>query len=145
MRRLAVGCILAGAWLPSRGQAQQPAVPDSIRSTRAGVYTAAQVALGRDIYAMSCASCHSALSHTGPEFVTKWGGRTLWDLFRFVSELMPKSEPGSLSQREYLRVVAYLLKMNGMPPGSGELPADSTALKQIRIEFRAAGDSLQGK
>ena len=143
MRLLVAGCILAGVGLSSRSEAQQPAPADSARSTRAGVFSAGQVAFGRDVYAMSCASCHSALSHTGPAFVAKWEGRKLWELFRYVSELMPKSEPGSLSQREYLRVVAYLLKMNGMPAGSDELPADSTALKQIRIELKPASDSPQ--
>jgi hypothetical protein len=56
---------------------------------------------------------------------------------------MPKNQPGSLTQREYARVVAYLLMMNGMPPGSDELPTDSTALRQVRIEFKATGDSAQ--
>lgn len=145
MRLVVAGCILAGVGLPSRGHSQQAAVADPTRSTRAGVYTAAQVALGRDIYAMSCASCHTAVSHTGTAFVAKWEGRTLWDLFRFVSESMPKSEPGSLSQREYGRVVAYLLKMNGMPAGPNELPADSAALAQIRIELKAVGDSSHSR
>ncbi len=145
MRLVVAGCILAGVGLPSRGHAQQAAVADPTRSTRAGVFSAAQVALGQDLYAMSCASCHSAASHTGPAFVAKWEGRRLWELFRFVSESMPKSEPGSLSQREYGRVLAYLLKMNGMPAGPDELPADSTALTQIRIELQAVGDSSHSR
>ena len=136
------GCILALVGLPSRPITLGSAVSDSTRSTRAGVYTAAQMELGREVYAMSCASCHTAVSHTGPVFVAKWEGRPLWDLYRYVSELMPKSEPGSLSQREYARVVAYLLKMNDMPPGPDELRPDSVALTQIRIELKPAGDSL---
>ena len=136
MRLVVAGCILALVGMPSRGKAQQPAVAGSARSTRVGVYTAAQVALGQDIYAMSCASCHSAASHTGPAFVAKWEGRPLWDLFRYISEAMPKSEPGSLSPREYERVVAYLLKINGMPAGLEELPADSAALTRIRLELK---------
>ena len=145
MRLVMAGCILAVAGLPSRGHSQQAAVSDPTRSTRAGVYSAAQVALGQDIYAMSCASCHTAASHAGPAFVAKWEGRRLWDLFRFVSESMPKSEPGSLSPREYGRVLAYLLKMNGMPAGTDELPADSTALQQIVIALKPVGDSLHSR
>ena len=94
---------------------------------------------------MNCASCHTVASHIGPVFAAKWEGRPLWDLFRYVRESMPKSEPGGLSEREYLRVVAYLLKMNGMPAGAGELAADSVGLKQIRIEFHAVIDSSKGK
>lgn len=136
MRPVVAGCILAVVGLPSRGQAQRAPAADSARSTRGGVYTAAQVALGQDVYAMNCASCHTAVSHTGPAFVAKWDGRPLWDLFRYVSESMPKSEPGSLSPREYGRVVAYLLKMNGMPAGPDELAADSAALTRIRLELK---------
>lgn len=144
MRLLAVGCILAFAGWPSRGHAQA-ANADSVRSTRTGVYTTTQVEFGRDIYVMNCASCHTTVSHTGPGFVAAWHGRRLWDLFRYVSERMPKSQPGSLSQREYARVVAYLLMMNGMPAGSDELVADSTALKRVQIELKTAGDSTQRK
>lgn len=128
---------------PCLGQAQ--AAPDSVRSTRAGVYAAEQAELGRDLYVMNCASCHTAVSHTGPGFVATWHGRRLWELFRYVSERMPKNQPGALSRREYARVVAYLLMMNGMRAGAAELVADSTALKQIQIEFKTAVDSSQSK
>jgi mono/diheme cytochrome c family protein len=135
LRLLLPGCILAGAGLAT---AQQSPV-DSLRSTRAGVYTAGQAARGGNLYALSCASCHTAISHTGPTFVAKWDGRSLAELVDYVCSQMPKSEPGSLSRREYILVVAYLLKLNGMPAGRVELPADSVALGRIRIEFKAPG------
>jgi len=47
---------------------------------------------------------------------------------------MPKNEPGSLQPDEYADVLAYLLKLNDFPSGSEALPADSLALKKIRIE-----------
>jgi len=47
---------------------------------------------------------------------------------------MPKNEPGSLTPQEYADVVAYLLRMNRMPPGSDELSTDVATLKKIRIE-----------
>jgi S-disulfanyl-L-cysteine oxidoreductase SoxD len=47
---------------------------------------------------------------------------------------MPKNEPGSLAPEEYADVLAYLLQLNGMPAGERDLPADSTALKRIRID-----------
>jgi mono/diheme cytochrome c family protein len=137
LRLLGLACILA---LPGVVAAQDPPL-DSARSTRAGVYTASQATRGREIYELICASCHTPASHTGPVFAAKWDRHPLWDLYRYVSESMPKSEPGSLTPREYARVVAYLLKMNGMPAGKEEIPADSTALKKIRIELKA--DSAQ--
>lgn len=142
-----MGCILAvtahqplpglGGRTPGlRGAKHAYAIQDSTRSTRSGAYTAAQAIGGKEVYAMICVSCHTPISHTGPVFVAKWEGRTLWELYRYVSQSMPKSEPGSLSPGEYSRVLAYLLRMNGAPAGSGELSPDSTALKQIRIELQ---------
>lgn len=138
LRLLVAAAILA---VPGRAAAQQET--DSIRGTRAGVYSAAQAVRGRSTYLISCASCHTFASHAGPVFAAKWDGRLLWDLYRYISEAMPKSDPGSLSEKEYAGVVAYLLKMNGMSAGAEELPADSTALKKIRIDFVAKRDSTQ--
>lgn len=118
------------------GQLAGQSSPDSLRSVRAGAYSAAQAARGREIYLMNCASCHTAASHTGPVFAARWEGQTLWELYRYVSTSMPKSEPGSLTPREYTRVVAYLLRMNDLPAGPDDLPADSTALKRIRIDLK---------
>ncbi len=138
--RLTVAAVILA--VPGIAAAQQDGA-DSLRATRAGVYSAAQATRGRGIYQLNCASCHTPASHTGPLFTDKWEGRLLWELFHYVSESMPKSEPGSLTPREYAGVVAYLLKMNGMPAGASELPADSTVLKKIRIEIVAKRDSTQ--
>ena len=141
MTRLLLGVAAA---LVLHGSASAQAA-DSARSTRTGVYTAKQAAGGHDIYVLTCVSCHSPSSHSGPEFVAKWSGRPLSDLFGFLRSSMPKSEPGSLSAREYTLVLAYLLKMNGMPAGPVELPADSVALSRIRIELKASGDTSQAR
>ena len=129
----------AGA--PPRQAAATPAASSS-RSTRTGVYTRAQATRGRAVYAGMCQSCHSPASHTGVTFANWWNGHPASDLFGFISERMPKNDPGSLSGEQYADVVAYLFQMNGMPPGKTELPADSTALSAIRIDTtprRAAG------
>jgi len=139
---LAAGCILALCGVPAaRARPVGPMAQDSARSTRSGVYTADQATRGRELYALSCVSCHSAVSHTGPAFVAKWEGRPLSDLYEFIRGAMPKNEPGSLSRREYTLVLAYLLQMNRMPAGKAELPGDSTALGRIRIELKVSGDS----
>jgi mono/diheme cytochrome c family protein len=124
---------------PVTGWAQS--APSAARSTRAGVYTADQALKGQELYAMHCVSCHSAITHTGPEFAGKWEGRPFWELYSFVREEMPKSDPGSLTEREYITVLAYVLKMNGMPPGEAALSTDSTELSRIRIEFKPGRDS----
>jgi hypothetical protein len=83
-----------------------------------------------------CQSCHTTASHTGVIFNNTWAGRPLSDLFAYVAEKMPKNEPGSLTREEYADVVAHILRLNGMPIGFDELPADSIALRQIKIEVR---------
>lgn len=112
----------------------QSADPQPTRSTSAGVYTAEQAARGRDTYAMQCKSCHTPASHTGATFAQWWDRKPLSELYQFVTTRMPKNEPGSLAPEEYIEVVAYLLKLNEMPAGNEELPADSVALSRIRIE-----------
>jgi mono/diheme cytochrome c family protein len=101
------------------------------------VYTREQAVRGQDVYAGTCKSCHAPASHTGSVFATSWGGKLLSELFLYVSERMPKNDPGSLSWEEYADVTAYLLRLNGQPIGREELPPDSLALRRIRIEVPA--------
>ncbi len=106
-------------------------------TTRSGVYSASQAERGRVAYAGFCRSCHSPASHSGGTFEKLWRGKTLGDLFGYVSTMMPKNDPGSLNPDQYADVLAYVLKMNALPAGKIELPADSTALASIRIELPA--------
>ena len=129
--------LLALALLAPEAAAQQ-AAPTATRSTLTGVYSASQASRGRDVYAGTCQGCHSAASHAGTVFWSRWAGRPLWALFGYVQETMPKYDPGSLTPDEYAQVVAYLLELNRMPAGQDELPADSAALKTIRIDTTVA-------
>ncbi len=123
-------CIL----VPAMELHGQEAVAEGQRSTRMGVYSREQWMRGRDIYAGMCAGCHPATTHTGPAFTVSWAGKKLSDLFGFIRERMPKNDPGSLSEQEYVDVMSYMLRLNGMPQGVEELPADSVALTRIRID-----------
>jgi cbb3-type cytochrome c oxidase subunit III len=119
--------------VPVIGAAQSPS-ENGQRSTKQGVYNREQWLRGRDVYAGMCASCHPAVTHTGPVFTRSWAGKKLSELFGFLRERMPKNEPGSLSEQDYVDVMSYMLRMNGMPTGLDELPADSVALTKIRID-----------
>jgi mono/diheme cytochrome c family protein len=111
-------------------------------STLVGVYTNEQAGRGKEVYAGSCKSCHSATSHTGATFAKWWKGKQLSELFNFIATRMPKNDPGSLAIEDVADVTAYLLKMNAMPVGLGELPPDADSLKKFRIELkRSAGPS----
>lgn len=84
-----------------------------------------------------CVGCHPPTTYKGPVFFVVWGGRPLSDLFEAVSTKMPKNEPGTLEPVQYADLVAYLLKINGLPAGRQALPADAEAMRSIRIEAAA--------
>jgi S-disulfanyl-L-cysteine oxidoreductase SoxD len=114
-------------------------------TTRAGVYTADQAERGFDVYTSYCKSCHTPESHSGATFRANWNGKTMADLMGLVRTKMPKNDPGSLSEQEYADVLAYVLKLNRMPVGKVELPADSTKLSVIRIVTAQSPQSSRGK
>ena len=105
-------------------------------TTLSGVYTAAQAARGKNVYMGTCRACHSPQSHTGETFQTWWRGKQLSDLFTFVSTKMPKNDPGSLAPEDAADVVAYLLQMNAMPPGTRELFPAADSLQPYRIQMK---------
>jgi len=131
---MALWVALLAVALTGRAASAQNGSASAQRTTRSGVYADAQAARGNEIYLMQCKSCHTPASHTGAVFANSWAGKPLSALFTFIVERMPKNEPGSLQPYEYADVLAYLLKLNDMPSGSEELPADSVALRKIRID-----------
>jgi len=104
------------------------------KSTKERVYSAPQAARGEQTYMSSCVSCHPPATYKGAVFMN-WQGRTLAELLDFLSEKMPKNDPGSLSPKEYAQVMAFLLKLNGMPAGRVDLPTDVATLRGITINI----------
>jgi mono/diheme cytochrome c family protein len=110
-------------------------------STARGAYTDAQAAEGATLYKAACAMCHGDTlmgsfevpSLTG-RFVANWSNGSVGTLFDYVSNAMPQMAPGSLAPEDNAKIVAYLLKANGMPAGAKPLPSDPAALKAIAFE-----------
>ncbi len=127
---------------PSHPTTKAPPAPSG-PTTLSGIYTDEQSARGRDVYLGSCKSCHAPESHTGATFAKWWRGKRLSDLFAFISTRMPKNDPGSLAPEDVADVMAFLLKMNQMPVGEVELPADADSLKKFRIETKPASSSAK--
>ncbi len=127
--------LIAAISATSTAQDKSSAVPDKL-STAEGVYSREQAVRGEDAYMGYCRSCHTPESHNSDTFVSTWNGKPLAELFDYILERMPKNEPGSLSRQEVVDVVAYLLRLNRMPQGTDELPADSAALKKIRFDVQ---------
>jgi mono/diheme cytochrome c family protein len=104
-----------------------------------GVYTDEQATRGQALYEKECATCHLdnlrgeglAPGLIADAFTYRWQDGPLSDLFIVMKATMPESRPASLTDEEYLDIVAYLLKKNQYPSGQRELGKNPDELKQI--------------
>lgn len=125
---IAGACLLLLASGVAHGrQADGPQAPNTVLD---GVFTAPQADRGRDVYNARCAECHAGADVDGPPltgtpFVDRWREDTVASLFDFIKTQMPQQAPGSLSDAEYLAIVAHLLRENALPAGPRELTVDS--------------------
>lgn len=111
------------------------------KTTWSGIFTAEQVARGKEKAVAECASCHGmtlrgdlAPSLIGPDFIDHWYDARLAELTERIRNTMPASAPGSLKAEEYADVVAYLLSENGFPAGSETLAVTPVeALDAVKI------------
>ena len=139
-----LGCLTESAWLG--------AAPVEVTPT----FTSVQAGNGQAAYARSCAHCHGANlddgefgpALRGKRFLARWGGRPLVDLFSLVKNTMPPDSPGSLTDRNYTDLVAFLLSQVGVTPTGAELPSDRAALSMklipgepSAVDHRALGPS----
>jgi alcohol dehydrogenase (cytochrome c) len=112
---------------------------------QSGVYSAAQATRGQALYAAHCAKCHgqqlegaSAAALSGSRFMAKWNGKSVEELLYITRTQMPYGAAGTLSQQQYVDIVAAQLRANGYSAGTLELPADDAALKAIKIQPQVA-------
>ncbi len=107
-----------------------------------GRFSLAQVQQGRSLYVQQqCVTCHGeslrgtpgapALADAG--FRGGWAGRSLRALLDCTRSTMPPGRAGTLSDAEYLGLVAAILDANGYQPGdqAAVLKADAKALDRI--------------
>ena len=94
-------------------------------------YTAAQAQRGQQVFSTICSACHALSEFRGQLFQTTWRSRPLGDFYQFISTAMPQDNPGGLRPEQYAAVVAHVLQLNGVPPGTSEIPADGRALQGV--------------
>ncbi len=99
---------------------------------------ARQIAVGEQWFNSVCMECHATGNLANPDFRLQWRGKSAFELFERIRSTMPANKPGTLTQGTYAAIVAYLLKVNGMPVGSRRFSSDSSALASIRLTFPAA-------
>jgi mono/diheme cytochrome c family protein len=105
-------------------------------STAAPTYTAEQAAQGEAVYKRVCSECHATKDHSNEDFRFNWKGRSVLELFNNIRNTMPEENPGSLAPQEYADIVAYMMKLNGIPSGPRALVPDTTALRATRFDVK---------
>ena len=98
------------------------------KTTWSGIFTAEQVARGKEKAIAECAACHGmtlkgdlAPALVGADFIDHWYDARLGELTLRIQNTMPQSAPGSLKAEEYADIVAFLLAENGFPAGTETL------------------------
>jgi mono/diheme cytochrome c family protein len=83
-------------------------------------YTADQARIGAKLYEANCARCHGAQLEGAAGNAPALAGPSIrarhWKLsllLAYVSHEMPADARGSLTQREYLALMSFLLQRNG--------------------------------
>ena len=121
---------------------------DPLVSVWDGVSTEEQASRGQAVYPGPCGTCHGRRLNGAPDdpdmvstpplararFLRNWDGRTLATLFEYTRATMPENNPGSLSDQEYIDLIAYMLTVGGTPAGNDELLPDPQRLARVVIE-----------
>ena len=117
----------------------------------AGVFSAEQVARGKEAFEANCARCHrSTLEGTergpalkGEHFWSNWENESVATLFTKVRDQMPPNFTGAeLEPQTKLDIVSYILSSNEFPSGKGEMKPDREALDELQIAKKGAAASM---
>ncbi|MDX1403325.1 MAG: cytochrome c [Woeseiaceae bacterium] len=127
MRHLAIIVFSAGLSVCGFASADPRTVND-------GVYSEAQAEVGEKLYAEHCILCHDK-KYFRP-VLKRWEGQSLSTMFIVMSTSMPESNPGFLTQKEYVDILAYILSLSRYAPGESELDYQDGALDEIIVAAR---------
>jgi mono/diheme cytochrome c family protein len=115
-----------------------------------GVFTEAQAERGQAVYSGACGLCHGRRLNGAPDdpdmrstpplararFLRVWEGRSLATLFEYTRATMPENNPASLTDQEYVDIIAYMLSVGGMPVGDDDIRPDPQSLARTIIQPR---------
>lgn len=135
------GICLLTACVASGGNPLPPVPPSSGEpstvggSIADGAYTLEQARSGETHFDQACSVCHRPQEFANRIFEIRWGdGRPLDELYSYVRSTMPYDDPGRLTDQQYVDILAYIVELNGHPPGENALPADPAVLGGLALE-----------
>jgi cytochrome c5 len=90
-----------------------------------GMFSKAQTDRGEGLYQMNCAACHGneleGGEHAPPlrdeAFWEEWNGKAARALYSRILTTMPPTDPGSVSEKDTIDIVAKIARFNGIPEG----------------------------
>ncbi|MDG2377237.1 MAG: cytochrome c [Woeseiaceae bacterium] len=104
------------------------------RTTNDGVYTEDQADVGEILYAQHCLLCHDK-KYFRP-VLKRWEGQPIGILYTVMMTSMPESNPGFLTEKEYVDILAYILSLSRYAHGDTELDYKNGALNELTVEAR---------
>jgi S-disulfanyl-L-cysteine oxidoreductase SoxD len=127
---------------PPPDPAADAPVAVEVDTGRHGWFLPSQVDHAQTVYAERCSRCHGgamqgigvAPSLAGDNFMERWRGEPVSDLYWVVNELMPIDDPASLLPQAAADLVALILARNGFEAGTRALPPDEAALTAYLID-----------
>jgi len=126
--RLPAFCISSAASLFSTAAiAEQQTINDA-------VYSKAQAKVGETLYKDNCLTCHDK-KYFRP-VLKRWEGQPISILYTVMMTSMPESNPGFLSEKEYIDILAYILSLSRYATGDAELDYKDGALDELTVEAR---------
>ncbi|MDE2879552.1 MAG: cytochrome c [Gemmatimonadota bacterium] len=137
IRMAAVAVLLGATSLAGQeegGDAAEAEEAAAAANTTQGVFSEEQATRGEDVFWNICAECHFEEDFGGP-FIQSWVGASVKDLVDEIVATMPEDNPGGLPAEQYVDVVAYMFKINGMPTGEDELTAENLDAVEIEVDL----------
>ena len=107
--------------------------PDPTSPALPAYYSADQASRGERFFRETCLSCHDSSEFRGSTFERQWRGQTVRDLYGNIAYSMPEDNPGGLPAQTYTDIIAYMLELNGYPPGAAELTPDRNTMRALPL------------
>jgi len=102
------------------------------------IYTDAQAKRGETVFQKNCAKCHSQRGFgpplRGDAFWSSWDGKPARSLYSTIISSMPPDDPGSMTEKNVVDTVAYILRVNLLRAGNKEIKqaADLNGIELMR-------------
>ena len=141
-RILSRGILILGLVLAAEAQAR-----GQESKIWSGVYTPEQAEQGKTLFEANCSTCHkSDLSGDrgpalmGNAFFSSWEAGSVNRLYTKIKETMPRNRgTTSLSEDNYVAIVAYILQANAFPPSKNDVELSADVLEDIQIARKGEG------